>query len=87
MVVFSSELLAYYDLTFIILVSTGQARGIQFCWLGKIGVAANVNLHGTSPWHLSLLLRSEFFAGVIFRFCEAVLGSRVRDTAVFSGCL
>jgi hypothetical protein len=29
MVVFSSELLAYYDLTFIILVSTGQARGIQ----------------------------------------------------------
>jgi hypothetical protein len=35
MVVFSSELLAYYDLTFIILVSTGQARGIQarfFSW-------------------------------------------------------
>jgi hypothetical protein len=28
MVVFSSEPLAYYDLTFIILVSTGQARGI-----------------------------------------------------------
>jgi hypothetical protein len=28
MVVFSSELLAYYDLTFIILVSTGQGRGI-----------------------------------------------------------
>jgi hypothetical protein len=29
MVVFSSELLAYYDLTFIILVSTAQGRGIQ----------------------------------------------------------
>jgi hypothetical protein len=28
MVVFSSELLAYYDLTFIILVSTAQGRGI-----------------------------------------------------------
>jgi hypothetical protein len=33
MVVFSSELLAYYDLTFIILVSTEQARGIRFCCL------------------------------------------------------
>jgi hypothetical protein len=29
MVVFSSELLAYYDLTFIILVSTVHGRGIQ----------------------------------------------------------
>jgi hypothetical protein len=35
MVVFSSELLAYYDLTFIILVSTGQARGIQDVFISR----------------------------------------------------
>jgi hypothetical protein len=49
MVVFSSELLAYYDLTFIILVSTAQGRGIQTI---RIGVAFSVRLHGASPWHL-----------------------------------
>jgi hypothetical protein len=57
MVVFSSELLAYYDLTFIILVSTGQARGIQAVFIFSL-VAASVRLHGTSPWHLSSLVQT-----------------------------
>jgi len=50
--------LAYYDLTFNILVSTAQGRGIQSYCLKTSVVAISVMLHETRPWHLSTFVQS-----------------------------